>query len=317
MTPVFLFPGQSSRTPNMIVAGRRLGDWAEDLVQRASALVGRDLSAHYQPDNPNAFARNQDIQVGVFLATHLHLTALTRAGVTAQHSLGLSLGEYNHLVHIGALTFEAALQLVDARGAAYDLGPFGMMVSVSPVSVEELEPLCAQVRHLGVVEIGNLNSPTQQVLSGERAAVEAAARLCESELYAQTTVIEERIPMHCSVFRPAADRLRPALKRAPWATPNLAYLPNVDAVPHPSPTTADFVATLERHVYSPVRWRESIDWVVRNVESPQFIEVGPRAVLFNLLQKNWVTRPKLKTDDRDDLAASLAHVAHEVRADGR
>lgn len=62
----------------------------------------------------------------------MHLAALEAAGVTAAASLGLSLGEYAHLVHIGALDVAAAVRLVAARGALYEAGPPGRWPASSP-----------------------------------------------------------------------------------------------------------------------------------------------------------------------------------------
>src|SRR5690606_3180638 len=123
VTTVLMFPGQSSCHPEMLA--RIVSAWppATAVIAEASGILSRDLARHYLPDTPAMLARNRDIQVGVFLCSYLHQRALAARGVHGDLSLGLSLGEYNHLVHIGALDFPAALRLVDARGAAYDDGP--------------------------------------------------------------------------------------------------------------------------------------------------------------------------------------------------
>src|SRR5215204_3692224 len=90
------------------------------LVAEASNILGRDLLKHYRADNASIFATNRDVQVGVFLSNHLAFRSLGRSGAPATRSLGLGPGEYNHLVHIGALDFAHALRLVDARGKAFD-----------------------------------------------------------------------------------------------------------------------------------------------------------------------------------------------------
>ncbi len=140
-------------------------------MRRASEVLGRDLRAHYAQDPTEAFATNRDVQVGVFLTSYLHEQALAARGIQGDASLGLSLGEYNHLVHAGALSFEEALRLVDARGTLYDAGPDGMMASIFPLLVEELAPYVEAAQAYGVLEIANLNSPTQHVIAGARAAV--------------------------------------------------------------------------------------------------------------------------------------------------
>ncbi len=316
MTAVLMFPGQSSRATGMLE--RICEGWppARAIIAEASDRLDRDLVAHYGADNENAFTRNRDIQVGVFLCSYLHQQALADHGIEGDLSLGLSLGEYNHLVHVGALDFLSALDLVEARGEAYDEGPEGMMASIFPLPANELEYYLARVRYKGAVEIANLNSPGQNVIAGEHSAVGAAIALIEDEEPAvQAVVIEKRIPMHTPIFRSVAPALRRALDRAPWTKPAKPYLANVvgDFVPDcDSSTIADL---LERHVYSPVLWRRSIDLIAERHPDATFIEVGPGSVLFNLLQTRWHANPKFRTDDPAGFAVGLrsfvASVAHD------
>lgn len=300
MTTVLMFPGQSSCHAQMLT--RIVSAWppAAAVIAEASDILSRDLGRHYLPDNTAIFARNRDIQVGVFLCSYLHQRALAARGVGGDLSLGLSLGEYNHLVHIGALDFPAALRLVDARGAAYDDGPESMMASIFPMSVEEIEPYLALARAVGVVDVANLNSPSQNVIAGERAAVEAAIALIEEEApEVQAVVIERRIPTHTPVFRPVAAALAPHLEAAPWQVPALPYVANVLGEMIAEADGATIARLLRRHVYSPVRWRHSIDLLATRYPDARFVEVGPGAVLFNLLQRRWHANPKYRTDTPD------------------
>ena len=123
---VFMFPGQTSRYPGMLDRLVELHPRNRGLLAWACEVLGRDLATHYHVDNGDAaFTRNVDVQVGVFLANHMFLVTLETAGIDAEFSLGLSLGEWNHLVHIGVLSFEDALRAVEVRGRLYDEGPRG------------------------------------------------------------------------------------------------------------------------------------------------------------------------------------------------
>src|SRR5581483_10949012 len=104
MTLVFMFPGQNSRYPEMF---DRLRSWreCEPILSHASDVLGRDLSKHFRSGNPEMFTHNRDVQVGVFLASYMFSRRLAEEGLRPDASLGLSLGEYNHLVEIGALSF--------------------------------------------------------------------------------------------------------------------------------------------------------------------------------------------------------------------
>lgn len=300
-TLVFMFPGQSSRYPGMLSKLARLHRRAGEVLALASDAVGRDLAAHLGEDNPAAFERNVDVQVGVFVANHMVLCALQAEGIDAERSLGLSLGEYNHLVHIGALDFLDALRLVQARGDAYDAGPRGAMASVQPIELEALEEVVERVRAQGpwVLEIVNLNSPRQHVLSGDAPAIDAAIALLEDEHYVTPQVIERQVPMHSSLFEPVGAALRPHLGRASFRPPRLPYLPNRlgDFIPAPGPT--ELVDLLAEHVHTPVLWRKSIDRVVERHPGAIFVEVGARQVLHNLLDRKWHSRPRYFADSRE------------------
>jgi [acyl-carrier-protein] S-malonyltransferase len=296
MTKILLFPGQSSRDPGMLE--RVLAAWppAAALVAEASAALGRDLRAAYHPRHGAAmFADNRAVQVGVFLCSHLHLQALRSQGIEGDLSLGLSLGEYNHLVHIGALSFADALRLVDARGAAYDRGPTGMTAAVFPLSYEELAEFVVRASVHGLVEVVNFNSPTQHVIAGERPAVQALLRLLDEESPAEVVILDNRLPLHSPLFKPVADELHPHLLRADWRRPRGPYHTNVRPGAIVAPTPPEFVALLTRQVAEPVYWRQAVDEVADRHPTAEFIEVGPRTVLSNLLRR-WRSNPRRQTD---------------------
>ncbi len=296
-----MFPGQNSRDPGMLV--RMLAAWPQGaaVVDEASEVLGRDLWAAYNPRRrEDMFADNRAVQVGVFLCSHLHLQALRCRGIEGDLSLGLSLGEYNHLVHIGALTFADALRLVDARGAAYDRGPAGLTAAVFPIEEEHLAELVVRARPHGIVEVVNLNSPTQYVVSGERPAVEALLGLVAEESFAEAVAIDERLPLHSSLFAPAAEFFRPYLLRAAWRRPHKPYYPNVKPGPLASPTPADFVDLLTRQVAAPVLFRDAVEHLLDRHPAAEFIEVGARGILSGLLRR-WVPNPRRRTDGGDGL----------------
>jgi [acyl-carrier-protein] S-malonyltransferase len=296
MTHVFMFPGQSSRYVGMLDRAAEVCRGAADVIALASDTLGRDLAKIYREGDESLFEKNRNVQVGVFLTTHLHLSALNARGIDADLSLGLSLGEYNHLVHIGALEFVDALRLVDARGRVYDEGPRGMMAALFPVDREMVDEILQKARGKGVVEIANLNSPAQFVVAGETIAVEEAMRIADEEFSVTPAPIERQIPMHTSVFRPASEGLAPYLETAPFKKPTRPYVSNVLGTLVPAPTPEQFRDLLTRHVYSPVRWQDSIDAIAERYPNAVFVEVGPRGVLYNLLQKRWRSNKKYKTD---------------------
>ena len=255
------------------------------------------------------------MQIGVFLANHMFLQLLQAQGVRAVGSLGLSLGEWNHLVHIGALAIGDAILAVAERGKAYDAGPRGAMASIFPVAVEVLQPIVERAQPKGLCEIVNLNSPRQQVVSGETAAVEEVMRLADDELGVQAVLIERQVPMHSSLFEPVGRSFRSYLETVPFARPTLPYLPNRLAELIVDPTPAQLVDLLSTHVHRPVYWARSIDLVLAARPGVALVEVGPKSVLYNLLDRKWhrdVT--KLCCDSAKDTETHLAEVAARLQS---
>ncbi len=314
MTLVFMFPGQSSRYPTMIQKLVELHQPNREILAAASDFLRRNLLQHYKETNTDQFNRNQDVQIGVFLANHMFLRILEDAGITADLSLGLSLGEYNHLVHIGALGFKEALLTVEQRGKAYDAGPRGAMASVFPIDLDQLQEVVDQTSSLGVLEIVNLNSPSQHVISGDTAALDEALRILEAETYAQTVVIERQVPMHCSTFAPVGESFRRTLEGVSFAKPRRPYLPNRLGSMVENPDSSTFIDLLSTHVHSPVLWRQSIDLVVEKWPEAVFVEVGPLAVLHNLMSKKWHKNKKFCTDSAKDTAEHVRQITDEIKA---
>ena len=307
MTCVFMFPGQSSRYPEMIERIVDAYSGARSIIQLASDTLGRDLLSQYR-SGPSSFERNRDVQVGVFLTSHLYLMALKDHGVDAELSLGLSLGEYNHLVHIGAIDFQDALRLVDARGKVYDEGPAGLMVALFPIGLEEVQDLVDRARSAGCVEIANYNSPSQFVIAGETRAVQAAIEIAQDEFAIDPVTIEKQIPMHTTVFRSVADALMPYLRAAPFRAPRRTYVSNVLGACVSNAQPEQIVELLARHVFSPVRWRQAIDEIAVRHPDAVFVEVGPRSVLYNMLQKRWHSNLKFKTDVSENMVANIGSI---------
>lgn len=297
---IFVFPGQSSRDAAMFERLASVDAACAARVQNAfSEKNGRAFDA--------AFASNFEIQLAVFETTQAWLSLAREAGLQEQASAGLSLGEYSHLVAIGALSTDAARDLVAARGRCYDAGPSGMMAAVFPLALDELEKLCTSVREefadAQAVAVANINSPTQNVIAGSAAAVERVLNLAEEQYFVSGQIIEQRIPMHVPRFKPASEALAPALQATAWQTPHADYWPNVDAQAVSAAQPADLIERLTRHVWQPVLWRATMDAMRARYTEPVFVEVGPLQVLARMMSRKWIDPKRVFALDLMDKAS--------------
>lgn len=307
-----LFPGQNSRYPAMVEKLVAFQKENAEVIERASDSLRRDLKSQFRADNPDIFLHNRDVQIAVFLTNHMHWQILERAGVRAEFSAGLSLGEYNHLVHIGALQFEDALRVLEARGEAYEGAPRGMMAAVYPLSAEDIQAVIGRLDCEKNLAIAMFNTPQQCVLSGERTAVESALQVLEEEFYSQSTVIDGRLPMHSPLFRGVSDELRPALAKVRWGSPIAPYLPNVKGDFLSCPDSADFVDALASHPWKPVRWKESMERLIALAPGVVVVETGPKSVLTGFFNKRWLNPRRYCTDSHDDFAAHMGMIIEEL-----
>jgi [acyl-carrier-protein] S-malonyltransferase len=315
---VFVFPGQSSAGAGAVSRAWRAHPAAAELYTRAERVLGPLRAARYLHDGGAAPSTNRDVQVSVFLATQLYLAGLAAEGVDASHSLGLSLGEYSHLVHVGALDFEDALALVDERGRLFDAAPAGMMVSILAIDAETVREVVERATAHGPVVVSNYNAPTQHVISGCTAAVEWGAAELENEHGAMTVVIERSVPMHSPLMAPVVAAFRPVLERSRWQPIVRPYRPNVTADVLETPMPSDLAGLLARHVAEPVRWHESMQRALEGLAAPRIVEVGPGSVLYNLSARSWKSIPRHRTDALDgaDPRAHFESLVRELR-DGR
>src|SRR5689334_10419561 len=175
----FLFPGQGAQVVGMAGALCQSVPAARALFDSAAAILGYDL-VNICVNGPAERLNATDVsQPAIFVAS---LAALEQLKVTEPESLsqvvataGLSLGEYTALVYAGAMTFDAGLKVVQARGramqAAAEATPSGM-ISVLGLEIPDIEVLVSEARSAGQLEIANYLCPGNTVLSGVLAAIE-------------------------------------------------------------------------------------------------------------------------------------------------
>jgi len=288
-----------------------------DVSETAAATAKSGAEARLGRNIDLSFQTNVDIQLAVFAVSQSYGELLANAGIEPVASAGLSLGEYNHLIDIGALDTESSFDLVAARGRAYDQGPEGVMAAIQPLSAEDADTLVAALvteRQWPPEElaVSNDNSPTQCVVAGSVEAVEIFIDAASKEYFATGTVVERRIPMHTQRFAPAANAFSPALEAAPWRTPYRAYWPNVTASPLELAGSGAIKELLRRHVMERVLWRQTIDALDVLYPDAVFVEVGPRNVIANMICRRWIARSRVVSVDSAEAPKSLADIISDI-----
>ena len=198
---------------------------------------------------------------------------------------GLSLGEYTALVAAGALEFLDAVRLVHKRGSLMQAAAVerpGSMASVIGLSDEVVEGICAEVRAQGVVVTANLNCPGQVVISGEKAAVEAACARAQEKGARMAAPLKVSGAFHSPLMQPAQEKLAAELDATRLTTARIPVVSNVSGEYMREPQ--EVRSALKRQVISPVLWHRSMQRLIAD-GFDTFYEVGPGKVLTGLMKR--------------------------------
>jgi [acyl-carrier-protein] S-malonyltransferase len=297
------FPGQGSQRARM---GALLPGFAA-LAEQAQRTTGVDLERLCVADPQPAWTADE-LQQAIFVTTRAAAAdARERAQEQARLPLpnavvGHSLGEFAALVEARALDYAAALQLVDVRGramAATGAERPGAMVAVVGLAHNAVADTCAT---LGDVWVANVNSPTQTVISGAVADVQAAADCLNAAGARMVVRLPISIACHTPLMAPAAERLRAALDEIELQQPAIPFYSAVDA--QPKQHAADIAKALVDGVTRPVLFSATVRRM-RDDGVDGFVEVGPGRVLRSLLRENAPELPRAAIAAYDETLTAL------------
>lgn len=282
-----------------------------DLYEQANSLLGFNLAARCFEGPAEELTRTEIAQPAI-LVTSLAVLEAARARLQdrwmPKAMAGLSLGEYTALVAAGALTVEDGIKLVWARGQFMDEAARrepGTMASILGLSVEAVQEICRQTG----AELANLNSPDQLVISGRKPAVTEATALAKQQGAKRALELTVSGAFHSALMQPAAVKLAAVLDATPMRAPTVLVVSNVTAQPHPSkPETIR--AQLARQMTSPVRWEESMRYLL-GLGIRTFVELGPGTVLKGLLRRIEPSAEVLSVQSVKDLHALEVKVGEQ------
>jgi [acyl-carrier-protein] S-malonyltransferase len=199
---------------------------------------------------------------------------------------GHSVGEFVAYVAAGALDTEACMRLVHARAQAMAAAcerVDGGMAAVVGLDERSLRSVCEAASENGSsVEVANLNSPGQLIVSGARDAIQRAADQAKAAGARRVLPLNVGGPFHSVYMRPAATTLARALEKAEIGHARIPVVVNASAEASQEP--AALRRELEVQVYSPVRWIETLEKLA-DLGCDRFVEVGPGQVLAGLIRR--------------------------------
>ena len=309
MTIAFLFPGQGSQDVGM---GKELAEdhaVARRTFEEADDALGYKLSQLCFEGPEDQLRLTEVTQPAILTASVAAWRVLQEKGLRPAFVAGHSLGEYSAHVAAGTLNFTDAVRTVRQRGKymqeAVPVG-VGAMAAILGMELEKVSAVCADSAQGEVCEPANINSSEQIVISGNTAAVERAAKLASERGAKRAIMLPVSAPFHCSLMKPAQDRLAADLAALTFRNPSVAVACNADAtLVEDADRSRD---ALVRQVTGSVKWAQSMHLLIaKGVE--RFVEVGPGKVLCGLMRQIDRSKPCGNVQDEASLQKALEQLA--------
>ena len=277
----FLFPGQGVQKCGMGKDFYENSSQAANLFEKASEALGLDMKALCFEEN--ARLDQTEYTQAALVTTYLAMCReLESRGVKPDITAGLSLGEYAAIAAAGAMSDLDAIRLVRKRGMLMQNtvpAGEGAMCAILALDEKKIEEVLNEIPD---VTIANYNCPGQIVITGKTAAVEMAAARLKEIGARRTLMLNVSGPFHSPMLEPAGAALRQELEQVTFQRLQIPYVTNVNACEITD--ASEIPELLVRQMYSPVRWMQSMEYMLRSGVDT-FVEIGPGKTLEGFLKK--------------------------------
>jgi len=302
-----IFPGQGSQKAGMASEFQGNFKIVKDIFERGDEALNFSLSKIILNGSDEDLKKTEITQPAILITSFAIFSVLKKEFnydlSKTKYIAGHSLGEYSALVASDSLSLEDGLKLVHERGklmqAAVPQGE-GAMLAVMGLDINELDSLIKKFDKKGICEIANDNSPGQIILSGDKQTLVAFSNYLKVEKK-RSIFLPVSAPFHCTLMKPAAERMKLFLEKTNFKNPNIQLISNVTALPVEK--DSNIKDLLYKQIFSQVRWRESVNFMINN-NINDFIEIGPGKVLSGLVKRTndkVLARSITKIDDIKNL----------------
>ena len=284
----FVFPGQGSQSIGMLNPYFSKEKKFNYVFDKSKEILGVDFKDLLLKGTAEDLSPTEITQPLMLTANNAIWECLAIEPKEVTVMAGHSLGEYSALVSAKSLTFEDALILVSSRAKfmqeAVPEGE-GAIAAIIGLTYEDLDSICLSICNEGLlVELANINSSNQIVISGAKKAVEKAIERSIEAGAKRAVLLPMSVPAHCDLMKPASDSLLKTLNQLNLADSMMPIYQNINALPENRKEVLR--ENLTQQIVSSVQWQNTIENMIKN-NIGSFIELGPKKILTNLIKKSY------------------------------
>ncbi len=278
MTKIYVFPGQGSQSPGM---GGELFDQFPELVKQADDVLGCSIKNLCLDDSEKRLNQTDYTQPALYIVNALtYLSKTEKTDLRPDFVAGHSLGEYNALFAAGVFDFLTGLKIVQKRGQTMAKVTGGGMAAVIGMQPDKIKQVLKDASFESI-DIANLNSPKQTVISGRKEDIDAVKTVFEDAGVRMFIPLKVSGAFHSRYMQDAQNEFADFLRHFEFQPVKIPVISNYTAAPYQNDETAN---NMVQQISNPVRWMESIQYCKLQPE-PEFEEIGPGKVLTKLIKQ--------------------------------
>ncbi|MHB8260444.1 MAG: ACP S-malonyltransferase [Bacteroidia bacterium] len=277
MAKVIMFPGQGSQFKGM---GEQLFTEFPEVVERANKVLGYNMAEVCITNPDNKLSQTNYTQPAMFLVNYLHYQKYLKDNKVPDYLLGHSLGEFNALNAAGVFDFETGLQIVQKRGELMFSISGTSMAALIGAEYKEVKEILKT--HFPDIDIANVNTPSQMVISGTVASLEKAADYFEEEGYVYIP-LKVSGAFHSRYMTPIKNKFEQFIKGKQLKKCAIPVISNYTATTYPDDVNG-IISNMVNQIDNRVKWMQSIEYIMFQGDC-DFMEVGPGEVLTNIIKK--------------------------------
>ena len=281
----YVFPGQGSQSVGMGTELFESSRAARETFEEADDSLGFPLSRLIfegpAQDLQNT-ANSQPAIMTMSVAAWRTWQEMQGSGaMNAKAVAGHSLGEYTSLVAADVIDFSDAVKLVRRRGELMNQAAVnrpGAMAAILGLNELAFAQICDETG----VELANINTDDQIVISGDKIAVARAMDLASARGAKKTIPLPVSGAFHSSLMFEAASGLADAVQALNFKEPKMPIVGNCDS--RLLSTSDEIRSELVNGLCQCVQWKDSVRHLVDSGVT-QFVEFGSGGVLAGLIKR--------------------------------